>query len=47
LSTDLEEKSNFHFMENTFVNIDAEVLNDVLRTNGHTMVNKDDDINEQ
>jgi hypothetical protein len=44
-STDLKENSNFCIVEITFVDVDVE-LNDVLRTNGHTKVNKDDDSDE-
>ena len=42
--TDLEENSNFCVAENTFV--DVEKLNDVLRTNKHTKIDEDDDIDE-
>ena len=42
-SNDLEENSNFCITKNTFVDIDVEELNDVLRTNGHTQVDEDDD----
>jgi hypothetical protein len=34
-------------MGNTFVNFNAGDLNDVLRTNGHIVVNEDDDIDKQ
>ena len=55
---DLKENSNFHIAENTFVDVDIDVdvdvyvdvdveeLNDVLRTNGHTQVNEDNESNE-
>ena len=48
LSNDLEENSNFQVAENTFVDVDVDVkeLNGVLRTNGHTQVDKDDDSDE-
>ena len=44
-STDLKENSNFCIVEITFVDVDVE-LNDILRTNEHTKVNKDDDNDE-
>jgi hypothetical protein len=43
----LEENSNFHITNNTFVNVDAKELNDILITSGHTKVDEDDDIDEQ
>jgi len=46
LSTDLDKNSNFCVYENIFIDIDARDLNDILRTNGHTKFNKDDEINE-
>jgi hypothetical protein len=42
-SKDLEENSIFHIAKNTFVDVDIEELNDILRTSGHTQVNEDDD----
>jgi len=45
-SNDLEENSNFHVAENTFVNVDVDELNNVLRTSGHTQVDEDDDNDE-
>jgi hypothetical protein len=48
MSTDLEENSNFHVIENTFVDVDVDVeeLNDILRTSGYTKVDKDNDSDE-
>jgi hypothetical protein len=46
LSTDLEESSNFHVVNNNFVDVDIKELNDVLRTNEHIEVDEDDDIDE-
>jgi hypothetical protein len=46
LSTDLEKNSNFHVTKNTFIIVDVDELNDVLRISGHTKVNEDDDSNE-
>jgi hypothetical protein len=46
LSIDLEENLNFHVTNNTFVDIDANELNDILITNRHTKVDEDDDIDE-
>jgi hypothetical protein len=43
LSNDLEENLNFHVIENTLVNVDVEEFNDILRTNRHAQVDKDDD----
>jgi len=45
LSNDLEENLNFHVIENTLVNVDVEEFNDILRTNRHAQVDKDDDNN--
>jgi hypothetical protein len=45
-SNDLEEISNFCFVENIFVDVAAKELNDVLSSNEHTQVDKDDDNNE-
>jgi hypothetical protein len=47
LSIDLEENSNFHVTNNTFVDINAKELNDILITNRHTKVDEDDDIDDQ
>ena len=44
-STNLEKNSDFHVAEITFVDVNAEKLNDILRTGGHTEVNEDDEIN--
>jgi hypothetical protein len=46
LSNDVEENSNFHITENTFVDVDIEKLNNILRSSGHTQVDKDDDSDE-
>ena len=46
LSNDLEEKLNFHNAKNTFVDVDVEKLNDVLKTSEHTQVSEDDDSDE-
>jgi hypothetical protein len=46
LSTNLQENSNFHVVENSFVHVDIEELNDVLRTNRHTQGDEDDDIDK-
>jgi hypothetical protein len=43
LSNDLEENSNFRVTKNNFVDVDIKELNDVLRTSGHTQIDKDDD----
>jgi hypothetical protein len=43
LFTNLKENSNFHVTKNTFVNVDVEELNDILRTNIYTEVDKDND----
>ena len=45
-STDLEENSNFHVAKNNFIDVNADELNNILRTSGYTKVNEDDDINE-
>jgi hypothetical protein len=45
-SNDLEEILNFCFVENIFVDVDAKEFNDVLSSNEHTQVDKDDDNNE-
>jgi hypothetical protein len=46
--TNLEENLNFHIAQNTFVDVDVEELNDILRTSVYTEVKKkDDDIEEQ
>jgi hypothetical protein len=45
-SNDLEEISNFCFVKNIFVDVAAKELNDVLSSNEHTQVDKDDDNNE-
>jgi hypothetical protein len=45
-SNDLEEISNFCFVENIFVDVAAKELNDVLSSNEYTQVDKDDDNNE-
>ena len=42
----MEENLNFHVADNTLVDIDIDQLNDVLRTSGHTKVDKDDDSDE-
>jgi hypothetical protein len=41
-SNNIEENSNFYIIENIFVDVDAEELNDVLSYNKHTQVNEDD-----
>ena len=46
LSNDLEENLNFHNAKNTFVDVDVEKLNDVLKTSEHTQVSEDDDSDE-
>jgi len=46
LSNDLEENSNFCFVENIFVDVDAKELNDVLSSNEHTQVDEDNDNDE-
>jgi hypothetical protein len=43
LPNDLEEYSNFHIIENIFIDVDIGELNDILRANEHTQVNEDDD----
>ena len=45
-SINLEENSKFCIAENTFIDVDVKDLNDILRTNGHTWVNEDDDNNK-
>ena len=45
-SNDLEENSYFHVAENNFIDVYVDALNDVLRTNKHTQVGKDDDSDE-
>jgi hypothetical protein len=45
-SIDFVENLNFHVAKNVFVDVDVEELNDVLRTNGYTEVNEDDDIDD-
>ena len=44
-STNFEKNSDFHVAEITFVDVNAEKLNNILRTGGHTEVNEDDEIN--
>jgi hypothetical protein len=45
-SNDLEENSNFHIVDNIFVNIDFEELNNVLNSNEHTQEDEDCDWDE-
>jgi transcription initiation factor TFIID subunit TAF12 len=45
-SNDLEDNSKFHVGENTFIDIEVEELNDILRNSRHTEVNEDDDSDE-
>jgi len=40
---DLEENSIFRIIENTFVDVEVEELNNILRANGHTQVDEGDD----
>jgi hypothetical protein len=42
-SNNLEENSIFCITNNFFVSVDANELNDVLSSNGHIQVDKDDD----
>ena len=42
----MKENLNFCIAENTFVDINIDALNDVLRINKHTQVSKDDDSEE-
>ena len=41
-SNNLKENSNFCIIENIFIDVDAEELNDVLSSNKHTQVDEDD-----
>jgi len=43
-SIDLEENSNFHVFDDSLVDVDAEELNVVLRSNEKANVDEDDDI---
>ncbi|KAL9337457.1 hypothetical protein Peur_069226 [Populus x canadensis] len=45
-SINLEENSNFHVVENIFIDVDFKELNDVLKASRHTEVDEDDDIDE-
>ena len=40
---DLEENSIFRIIENTFVDVEVEEFNNILRTNRHTQVDEGDD----
>jgi hypothetical protein len=40
---DLKENSIFRIIENTFVDVEVEEFNNILRTNGHTQVDEGDD----
>jgi len=42
LSNDLEEDSKFCIVNNIFVDVDADKLNDVLNSSRHTQVDEDD-----
>jgi len=42
LSNDLGKKSYFCIVENIFIDVDAEELNDILSSNRHTQVDEDD-----
>ncbi|KAL9366701.1 hypothetical protein Peur_037900 [Populus x canadensis] len=44
-STNSEKNLDFHVAEITFVDVNAEKLNDILRTGEHTEINEDDEIN--
>ncbi|KAL9336455.1 hypothetical protein Peur_070943 [Populus x canadensis] len=46
LSKDLKENLIFRVPKNTFVDVDIEELNDILRTSGYTQVNENDDSDE-
>ena len=46
LSNDLDKNLNVHIAKNTFVDVDIEKLNDVLKTSEHTQVSEDNDIDE-
>ena len=46
MSNDLEENLNFCIAKNIFIDVDTKELNDVLSSNEHTQVDKDDDNNE-
>lgn len=43
-SIELEENSNFHVFDDSLVDVDAEELNVVLRSNEKANVDEDDDI---
>jgi hypothetical protein len=43
-SIDLEENSNFHVLDDSLVNVDAEELNVVLSSSRQANVDEDDDI---
>jgi len=43
-SIDLEENSNFHVLDDSLVDVDAEELNVVLSSSGQANVDEDDDI---
>ena len=42
-SIDLEENSNFHVLDDSLVNVDAEELNVVLSSSGQANVDEEDD----
>jgi hypothetical protein len=44
-SIDLEKNSNFHFFDNSLVNLDAKELVVVLISSGQAQIDKDDDNN--
>jgi len=46
-SIDLEKNLNFQATKNTFIDVDAKKLNNILRTIGCIEVNEDDDIDKQ
>jgi len=41
---DLEENSNFHVFDDSFVDVDVEELNVILSSSGQVNVDEDDDI---
>jgi hypothetical protein len=44
--TSVEKNLNFHIPENIFVAVNAKELNNILRINGYTKINKNNNIDE-
>jgi len=44
--TSVEKNLNFHITKNIFVAVNAKELNNILRINGYTKINKNNNIDE-